>query len=174
MKASKEALAIAGKCRWLDKDDVIQESHVIDLEAQRTWRPDGGASLATYRKIAIRKGLWKMVYRSRNTGDSVRERVAYSGDVVGTLAAPLAPLWADLVRHTLCFALAGDPIGRAVLLEGSKPSAVAKTIDVKVAVVYEHLRKTKETLKRNATLQRVWDMRPSHAEQENVRMKYET
>ena len=53
----------AAMCWWADLNDLKQEGWVAALEAKTRWKPEGGASLATYAEVAIvcklRTYLWK-------------------------------------------------------------------------------------------------------------------
>lgn len=52
-------------CYWLELDDLRQEAWVAVLEAERTWRPDGGASLGTYTSRAASRRLRRFIWEQR-------------------------------------------------------------------------------------------------------------
>ncbi|MBQ3093545.1 MAG: sigma-70 family RNA polymerase sigma factor [Clostridia bacterium] len=53
----------ATQCSGADSDDLMQEGLLALLRAAQAFRPDGGASFATYARLCVKHRLWNAAQR---------------------------------------------------------------------------------------------------------------
>lgn len=174
--ADQVARRYAAKCWWADLNDLRQEAWVAVLEAEQTWRPDGGASRATYAHRAavlrLRDYLWrasKPVTGPRGRGERLRGLRAAPDAVLTWHEAP-DPLeveraerwWAEL-RELVTAVVLHDRHGKIAaraLLGPETAIEIARDIGRSTSLVYERSRQARRRIAEDAELRRAYATGP--------------
>ena len=170
--ADQVARRYAALCWWAELDDLRQEGWVAALEAERTWRPDGGASLATYARRAVvlrlRDCLWrasKPVTGPQHRGERLRGLRAVSDAVLARREAPdlfeaeKAERWWAELRDLVAAAVRHDKhgwIAARALLGPETAAEVAQDINRSASLVHH----------------RSWEARRRIAEDADLKLAY--
>lgn len=162
--AKRVAMRYALRVWWADREEMEQEAWVAILEAARTWKPDGGASLRYYVERAavlrVRRFLWKM---SAPVSGPVRNPEKLRGLHRAPLeAAPESPddgieeqmWWNQLTERMKEVIESGSHavIVAKVLLEGVRPRHLAAETGVPVHRIWRYTSDARKRLKHDDEL----------------------
>jgi len=162
-------------CSWACADDLRQEATLAALQAEKTWRPDGGAALASHLYLAALRAVQHALFKSSAPVSTCHrtERLAglVSVDVEAAerMAASDLPAdsnlhlsrWRVQVMGRLNEVLGADAdVAAPVLLDDVPPARAAVNAGLPVVAVYGVLQRVRRRLRNDHVLQELWEQRP--------------
>jgi len=169
-RASEYEVAKAARLTPLaDAGELRQVACETAIRAAAKWRPDGGASKATYEHAAVRRAVYLHVRTVRapvtasagyvaNLDRTVRVGTDVLGAEVPAREAELD--WRAAKREVLRLMAETSPAARLVLLGEEKPAVVARVLQVPVQQVYRETRLAREKIAQSQRLRELLQQEP--------------
>lgn len=137
---------------WLDRDDLLQQAHIIALQATRTYNPQQGTPLQAYLRAAVKRGLWGYTLSQRSVVSGTGRTVAPHDHEISP-DSPAVPT--EVARQAIYAELHGNPIAVLVLLEGWEPRKVAVQLEIRVSAVYMAVARGRRQIRASAVCARI-------------------